>query len=40
MLNRCVIDIKEALLHPATVFSTPEEVRNHPELTKKDRDIT
>ncbi len=31
------MDIKEALLHPATVFSTPEEVRNHPELTKEQK---
>ena len=31
------MDIKEALLHPGEIFSTPKEILNHPEFTKKQK---
>jgi len=31
------VDIKEALHRPVTVFSTPKEVLDHPELTKEQK---
>ena len=31
------MDIKEALLHPEEIFSTPKEVLGHPEFTKEQK---
>lgn len=31
------MDIKEALLHPGEIFSTPKEILNHLEFTKKQK---
>ena len=35
VLKRYIMDIKEALLHPEEVFSTPKKVLDHPKFTKK-----
>ena len=31
------MDIKQALLHPEEIFSTPKEVLGHPEFTKEQK---
>jgi hypothetical protein len=31
------MDIKEALLHPEEIFSTPKEVLGHPEFTEEQK---